>query len=69
MKGTKRKISCVIFFSKKKMQNYGIQKRKEKRKNNLTSKKRNKYQTNRNCHVARDNQIHICGVRISPYRC
>ena len=30
-----------------------------KRKNNLTLKKRNKYQTNRNCHVAGDNQIHI----------
>ena len=54
MRGTKRKISFVILDAK--LLN---SKRKRKKKNSLTLKKRNKYQTNRNCHVARDNQIHI----------
>ena len=48
MKGTKRKISLVIFFSKKLRAKLLNSKMKEKkRKNSLTSRKRNKYQTNK----------------------
>ena len=60
MKGTKRKISLVIFFSKKLRAKLLNSKMKaKKRKNSLTSRKRNKYQTNRNCHEARDKKIHM----------
>ena len=58
LNGTKRKISFVILYTKL-FNSKKKKKKKMKRKNSLTLKKRNKYQTNRNCHVARDNQIHI----------
>ena len=65
MKGTKRKISLVIFFSKKLHAKLLNSKMKEKkRKNSLTSRKRNKYQTNRNCHKARDKKIHMVEASI-----
>ena len=50
--------SHLSYFSQKNyMRNYWIQRQKrKKRKNSLTSRKRNKYQTNRNCHVK---QIHM----------
>ena len=56
----KKKISLVIFFSKKiTCEIIEFKKEKEKKKEQLTSRKRNKYQTNRNCHMARDKQIHM----------
>ena len=58
-------IKGYIFFSKKlhaKLLNSKT--KKKKRKNSLTSRKRNKYQTNRNCHVARQPNTYWLLVRI-----